>query len=96
MNLAIAISIAAEGFKNKTDKSGEPYILHCIRVMNNLHTTDKKLQSIAILHDCIEDGVISHRGLMDMCFFDRVVQAVFILTHDKHLSYEDYIKNLIQ
>lgn len=30
MNLSKVIAIAAEGFKDKYDKGGEPYILHCL------------------------------------------------------------------
>ena len=94
MNLAIAISVAAKGFENKTDKAGEPYILHCLRVMNNLHTKDKELQAIAILHDCVEDGVCTVEELVHMKFSQRVIYAVILLTHDKKDSYEDYIKKI--
>ena len=31
-----AIALAAEKFIGKYDKSGEPYILHCLQVMNNV------------------------------------------------------------
>ena len=44
--LGLAIAIAAEAFKDKVDKGGQPYILHCLRVMGNLHTTDKECCSI--------------------------------------------------
>jgi len=94
MNLAIAIALASEGFKHKTDKSGEPYILHCLRVMNNLHTKDKELQTIAILHDCVEDKVCTLDELKEMGFSGRVIHAVYLLTHDKNTPYMDYIKRL--
>lgn len=95
MNLANAIALASEGFKNKTDKSGEPYILHCLRVMNNLHTKDKELQTIAILHDCVEDGVCTLDQLRTFYNFPgRVIHAIFLLTHDKDEPYMDYIKRL--
>ncbi len=54
MNLGRAISIAAQGFQNITDKGGQPYILHCIRVMNQMDTEEEKI--VAILHDVIEDS----------------------------------------
>ena len=94
MNLSIAIAIAANGFKDRTDKAGEPYILHCLRVMNNLHTRDKELQSIAILHDCVEDGVCTLNDLREAGFSDRVVTNVGILTHPKGMPYMDYIKTI--
>ena len=92
--LALAIAIAAEGFKDKTDKAGEPYILHCLRVMNDLHTRDEELQAIAVLHDCVEDGVCSLSNLRDYGFSTRVIFGVNLLTHDKSVSYMDYIKAL--
>ena len=66
MNLGIAISIAAKCFENKTDKAGEPYMLHCIRVMNNLHTNDNELKTIAMLHDTVEDKVITQKELSEL------------------------------
>lgn len=92
--LAQAIVIAAEGFLTVTDKAGEPYILHCIRVMHNLHTRDKELQTIAILHDCIEDNVCTLEELRLKGFSERVLDALKVLTHSKNQSYDDYIKAL--
>ena len=92
--LSKAIAIAANGFINTVDKAGEPYIMHCIRVMNNLHTDDKELQIIAMLHDCVEDGVCTIQDLIDEEFSLRVVRAIKLLTHDKRISYMDYIKEL--
>jgi (p)ppGpp synthase/HD superfamily hydrolase len=94
-NLSKAIAIAANGFLNKTDKAGEPYIMHCIRVMHRLHTDDNELKIIAILHDCVEDGVCSVEDLVNDGFSNRVIRAVSLLTHNKqHMSYMDYIKLL--
>ena len=92
MNLAVAIVLAAEGFKHITDKSGEPYILHCLRVMNNLHTRDKELQIIAILHDAIEDGITTIARLHELGFSQRVIAALILLSHDKKVPYEEYIR----
>lgn len=92
--LAHAIEIAAKGFVNKTDKSGEPYILHVLRVMNNLHTRDKELQIIAVLHDCVEDNVCTIEDLYKHGFSERVLAAIRLLTHEKDISYDNYIKQL--
>lgn len=92
MNLGIAIALASEGFKNISDKAGEPYILHCLRVMNNLHTKDTELQIIAVLHDCVEDGVCTIEDLVKLRFSQRVIYSLILLTHDKGQSYDDYIK----
>lgn len=94
MNLGIAIRIAAEGFQHRTDKSGEPYMLHCLRVMNKLHTKDKEQQIIAVLHDVPEDDVMSLVELRALGFSERVMNALTLLTHDKNVPYMEYIKAL--
>lgn len=96
MNLGIAIAIASEGFKNIKDKNGRPYILHCLRVMNNLNTDDEELQIIAVLHDIIEDNIISMEDLIyKYKFSKRVITALMLLIHDPIiLSYDEYIKKI--
>lgn len=95
MNLGIAIAIAAESFKDKTDKAGEPYILHCLRVMNNLHTRDKELQSIAVLHDCVEDTEWTITKFRNNGFSERVLTALDCLTRRKEEGYlSEYIKRI--
>lgn len=51
-----AISITAQVFENKFDKSGTPYILHPLQVMNNVRKwEDLDITMAALLHDIIED-----------------------------------------
>ena len=90
--LAKAIDIAHTGFKYKTDKGGQPYILHCFRVMNYLHTDDDELKIIAILHDVVEDEVCTMNQLRKKGFSQRVCDAVELLTHRSIYSYDEYIK----
>lgn len=96
MDLAVAIALAAEGFKNIKDRGGKPYILHCLRVMNNLNTDDEELQQIAVLHDVVEDEVATMEDLQyKYKFSKRVIAALILLTHDTMmLSYDDYIKRI--
>lgn len=91
--LSKAIAIAAKGFEGKLDKSGEPYIMHCIRVMNAVHSTEEKI--LGILHDCVEDHVITLHELEEMGFPHDIIRDLDRLTHDKKLNtYEDYIKKI--
>ena len=90
--LGKAIKIAAEAFENVKDKGGQPYILHCLRVMDNLHTKDEELKTIAVLHDVLEDTKITADDLRFIGFKNRVVSALELLTHVENLSYDDYIK----
>jgi (p)ppGpp synthase/HD superfamily hydrolase len=50
-----AIEIASKAHTGQTDKSGNPYILHPLRVMMNFCAdNDEVAQSCAALHDVIE------------------------------------------
>ncbi len=97
--LATAIRVAAQAFEHIRDKGGKPYIMHCLRVMNNLNSDDEELNSIAVLHDFIEDcGGDNHEKLYDSLklagFSQRVITALRLLTHIKGVPYDDYIKQL--
>lgn len=94
MNLSLAIALASNQFVGRMDKGGQPYILHCLRVMNNLHTRDHELMSIAILHDVVEDTDITFSELRRLGFSDRVINTLQLLTHDKSVPYMDYIYKL--
>jgi (p)ppGpp synthase/HD superfamily hydrolase len=48
-SLEHAIEIATEAHRDQLDKAGEPYILHPIRVMEDMITDDEKI--VAVLHD---------------------------------------------
>lgn len=91
--LGKAISLASRVFENTLDKGGSPYILHCIEVMNNVGD-DIELQQIAVLHDVIEDTDMTFNDLSVAGFSDRVIVALKLLTHDRSISYDDYIDNL--
>lgn len=90
--LGKAISITAKAFEGVNDKGGHPYILHCLRVMNAMPRHDEELRCIAVLHDLIEDTLWTKEGLLGEGFSIRVAQTVQVLTHDKGVSYDDYIK----
>ena len=93
--LALAIVLTAEAFKDITDKAGEPYILHCLRVMNNprLNTIKKKI--VGVLHDGPEDGVITIQRLRDLKFPENIIEALILLDYkNSGLTYQDYIKRL--
>ena len=104
MELGHAISIAAKAFEGKFDKSGEPYILHCLQVMNNVDKwNDMDLKTIAVLHDLAEDT--NHELVNeDERFFivdtefniafestKRIVVTLNLLTHRKGVPYDEYI-----
>ncbi len=90
--LGLAISIAAKAFENKTDKSGVPYILHCLFVMDKVKHLGDVAMICAILHDLIEDTDWTLSQLTELGFSDEVIGILHLLTHKKETDYDEYIK----
>jgi len=53
--LGKAIAIAATAFEGAIDKGGNPYILHCLWVMNAVRHLGEDYMIVAVLHDLLED-----------------------------------------
>lgn len=92
--LGKAISIASKAHEDQRDKGGTPYILHPLRVMMRLRTTDEELMTIAVLHDVVEDSEYSIDDLRAEGFSERVLTALGLLSHDPKEPYEDYVKRI--
>lgn len=92
--LGTAIALAAKVHRYQTDKGGKAYILHPMRVMMGLHTTDEELMMIAILHDVVEDsdGDVTFQDLRDMGFSERVIAGVDSVTKRDGEDYDTFIK----
>ena len=74
-----AIEIALEAHAGKTDKTGEPYYLHCNRVAAAVSTIPEK--TVAYLHDVVEKSDDwSIERLKAEGFSDVIVSAVDALT----------------
>lgn len=88
--LGIAIEIAAEAHAGQKDRSGKPYILHPLHLMNEL-MYDPVLANIAVLHDVIEDSKLWTMEQLRKTFGERIAAALYLLTHDKKDTYQEYI-----
>lgn len=93
--LAKAIQIASTAHLNQIDKSGKPYILHPLWVMNAVRHLGEDYMIVAVLHDVIEDSEEwSIHNFIAEGFNSNVCTALALLTHTNELSYDDYIKRL--
>jgi len=92
MNLEQAISIASLAHAGQLDKGGEPYILHPLRVMMKLK--DEKQRIVAVLHDVIEDTIITYQYLKDRGLNSELVNHVVTLTRFKNENYNEYINRI--
>lgn len=73
-----AIEIAAKAHAGQTDKGGEPYILHPLRVM--LSVSNNLERMAAVLHDVVEDSDITLKNLVQEGFPVEVIEAIAALT----------------
>lgn len=90
--LAKAIEIASREFVEKPDKSGKPYILHCLWVMNKVRHLGQSYMIVAVLHDLLEDTHWTKEMLIKEGFVTDIVISIDILTHKPEDSYDDYIQ----
>ena len=84
-----ALQIAAKVHEGQTDKDGQPYILHPLRVLNGVDGDEAKI--VAALHDVVEDSTVTEANLRKEGFSEAVITAVNCLTHRKGESYADYV-----
>lgn len=94
-----AIQIATQAHAGQLDKSGFPYILHPLRVMNAfgpaLFTYERKdlvdYRIVAVLHDTIEDTPISLKDLEEEGFNQEILIALDGVTRRGGEKYFDFI-----
>lgn len=85
-----AIAIAAEAHAGQTDKAGQPYILHPLRVMGSV--TSDQARIAAVLHDVVEDSDWTLEALASAGFDPAVIHAVDALTRRDGESYEHFVE----
>lgn len=73
-----AIEIAAAAHAGQSDKAGQPYILHPLRVMLRLDQPNERMA--AVLHDVVEDTPVTLAQLAAEGFPAAVLDAVVALT----------------
>ncbi len=85
-----AILIAGHAHQGQKDKAGAPYILHPLRMMQQMETETE--QVVAVLHDVVEDTTWTLEGLRGEGFSEEVIAAVDCLTRRTDESYEAFIE----
>jgi GTP diphosphokinase / guanosine-3',5'-bis(diphosphate) 3'-diphosphatase len=73
-----AIEIAASAHAGQVDKAGESYILHPLRVMLRVSSSQERIA--AVLHDVVEDTSVSLQDLIAEGFSPDVIAAIEALT----------------
>lgn len=89
-----SLKIALQAYAGQTDKAGQTYILHPLRIMGKMETEDE--MSVALLHDVIEDSKLTAQDLINEGIPSNIVNAVSLLTKSDAQTYEEFIKNLAE
>jgi len=88
-NLERAIAIAVEAHQGQTDKAGAPYILHPLRVMLSLATTEERIAGV--LHDVVEDSNWTFEALEQEGFSTSIIEALKAVTKLEGEEYADFV-----
>lgn len=88
-DLERAIDVAVDAHAGQTDKAGETYIRHPLRVMRSMDSETERI--VAVLHDVVEDGDYTSEDIGDQ-FGPEVRRAVDALTKRDGETYMEFIK----
>ena len=85
-----AIMMAAKAHEGQVDKAGATYLLHPLRMMLRVSTTEERIT--AVLHDVVEDCGISLQALRAEGFSEIVIDAIDSVTRRPEESYETFVR----
>jgi (p)ppGpp synthase/HD superfamily hydrolase len=85
-----AIGIAVEAHRGQRDMSGQPYVLHPLRVMFGCATAEEKI--VGVLHDVVEDCEGWTFAKLCRCGFPKhILHALNCVTKRKGEDYDTFI-----
>ena len=94
LDVKAAERFAREKHKLQTDKNGDPYILHPLRVAARVSSEAEKV--VALLHDVLEDTDTTTDELATCGLTPEQLQALQLLTHAKQEPYLAYLTRVKQ
>lgn len=89
-----ALQIVTQAHANQTDKAGQPYIFHLLRVSEKGRTQTEKI--CGLLHDLIEDTDWTFEQLQQEGFSDEIIQVLKCVTKQQGENYDDFINRIAQ
>ena len=82
--------LATNAHAGQFDRGGNPYILHPLKVMHYLKTTDEELMCMALGHDVVEDTGVTFQELREAGMSERVIEGIRSLTKMPGQTYDEY------
>lgn len=92
ITMSISLATTAYNANNQTDKNGQPYITHPLRVMGKMETTEEKI--VAVLHDVLEDCPEREIEVRDLIQDEEIWTALQAITRQKSETYFAYINRV--
>lgn len=89
-----ALILAAKKHAGQTDKGNHPYILHPLRLMLKMQTSEQQI--VAILHDILEDTDTTVVDLISLGFNHDIIEAIQLLTKKDGESRIDAAYRVVQ
>jgi (p)ppGpp synthase/HD superfamily hydrolase len=81
-------------FNNVFDRGGQPYVLHCLKVMYYVKSDDEEIQCIALGHDLVEDCDVTYQSLQDAGFTPRIIEGIRAMTKVPGETDEEYLAKI--
>lgn len=94
--LGRAIALAANYHSDQFDKGGNPYILHCLKVMHYTKSERLELKIAAVLHDIVEDTEMTLLNLELQGFNPMSLEIIDVLTKKEGQSQEQYLAGILK
>lgn len=94
--LAYAIKLAATEHYGQFDKGGQPYILHCLKVMHYLKDYSVEVQIAGVLHDIVEDTDITLDFLSDQGINALSLEIIDRMTKKSGQTPEEYVGGILK
>lgn len=88
-----SLAIALKAHEGQTDKAGEAYILHPLRIMAKMDS--EFARSVALLHDVLEDSAFTSADLLNQSIPSEVVAAVQVLSKVEGENYDQFIARVL-
>jgi (p)ppGpp synthase/HD superfamily hydrolase len=89
-SLEEAIALAVQTHQNQTDRAGQPYILHPLRVMFRLDGDIEKI--VGVLHDVVEDSDLTLADIRAMGYSEEIVAALDGVTRRDSETYAEFVE----
>lgn len=95
----IALQLAKKYHEGQTRKTGEPYIMHPVRVCGHLIAlgiVDDEILAAALLHDVLEDTKARSKDLIWAGISQETCEIIELVSKKKQLDDLDYYQELLR